>query len=206
MKPRRRSVIPAAIQMRVPAVSRSFRHTLQYCAQRHHIRRPRDAWCSFRKLFHRPRRQCRCIVLRRFCALLNLDLRGKKWCTTSASPSSDASFGLHTLFVSTQPAHRKVERRTTTMRVTKPRARRYPFNATVELTHFESGIEVRGQTNDLSLFGCRVNALNPMAVGSSVRIRISHQSRIFTALGRVVHAGAKGRWECTSLALNKPTS
>jgi len=79
------------------------------------------------------------------------------------------------------------------MRVMKPRARRYPFNATIELTHLESGVEVRGQTNDLSLFGCCVNALNPMAVGSSVRIRISHLSRIFTALGRVVHAGEKGK-------------
>ena len=78
------------------------------------------------------------------------------------------------------------------MRVTRPRARLYSFNASIELTQLESGVEVRGQTNDLSLFGCRVNALNPMAVGSSVRIRISHQSRIFTALGRVVHAGAKG--------------
>jgi hypothetical protein len=30
-----------------------------------------------------------------------------------------------------------------------------------------------------------------MAVGSSVRIRISHLSSVFTALGRVVHAGVK---------------
>jgi hypothetical protein len=78
------------------------------------------------------------------------------------------------------------------VRVTKPRARRYPFNATIELTDLESEVEVRGQTNDLSLFGCHVNTLNPMAAGSRVRIRISHVSGVFTALGRVAHAGTKG--------------
>jgi hypothetical protein len=29
------------------------------------------------------------------------------------------------------------------MRVTKPRVRRYPFNATIELTHLGSEVEVR---------------------------------------------------------------
>jgi hypothetical protein len=78
------------------------------------------------------------------------------------------------------------------LRVTKPRARRYPFNATIELTDLDSEVQVRGQTSNLSLFGCQANILNQLAVGSRIRIRISHLGSVFTALGRVAYVGAKG--------------
>ena len=74
------------------------------------------------------------------------------------------------------------------MQPERPRARRYPFAASVELTSLESEAEVREQTIDLSLFGCRVTTVKPWASGTKVRMRIAYRGAIFTALGRIAHA------------------
>jgi PilZ domain len=76
--------------------------------------------------------------------------------------------------------------------VEKPRARRYPFAASIELVEMESGSEIRCQTTDISSFGCQVNVMAPWATGSKVRLRIVHRGAVLSALGMVANVRTKG--------------
>src|SRR5229473_5179530 len=69
-----------------------------------------------------------------------------------------------------------------------PRARRYLFVATIELTDTQSEAKIQGRTSDLSLFGCRVETHKPFPAGTKVRVRIAHASANFVALGKVAYA------------------
>jgi hypothetical protein len=69
----------------------------------------------------------------------------------------------------------------------RPRARRYPFAASIELIDLESEAAVREQTTDLSLFGCHVSTVRPWTSGTRVRIRIAYRRGAFTALARVAN-------------------
>lgn len=73
----------------------------------------------------------------------------------------------------------------------KPRARRYPVVATIDLTDVESETEVRGQITDLSLFGCHVYTPTPLSTGTKVRLRIAHKGAVFAALGHVANVQFK---------------
>ena len=74
----------------------------------------------------------------------------------------------------------------------RPRARRYPFVASIDLTDLENDIRITEQTKDLSLFGCSVDGQRTLAPGTRVRVRISHAGGNFIALGRVAYAGEEG--------------
>jgi PilZ domain len=74
-----------------------------------------------------------------------------------------------------------------------PRARRYLFVATIELTETQSETKIQERTSDLSLYGCRVETHKPFLIGAKVRIKIAHRSASFVALGRVSYATATGR-------------
>ena len=78
------------------------------------------------------------------------------------------------------------------MQLEHHRARRYPFQANIELTDVQSETQITGRTSDLSLFGCHVNAINPFAPETKILIRIAHRSMNFQALGRVVYARSNG--------------
>lgn len=66
------------------------------------------------------------------------------------------------------------------------RAPRYPFIAAAEVTEIASVTKLNARTNDLSIGGCFLDMLNPSPEGTEIRVRISHASSTFTALGRVV--------------------
>jgi PilZ domain-containing protein len=70
----------------------------------------------------------------------------------------------------------------------RPRARRYPFVASVELTDTETEEQVWGQTTEVSLFGCRVEKVRLLPPDTKVSIRIVHLGHSLLALGRVVYA------------------
>ena len=72
--------------------------------------------------------------------------------------------------------------------IERPRARRYPFAASIDLVEMESETEIREQTTNLSVFGCQVSAQKPFAAGTRVRLRILHRGAIFAALGHIVNA------------------
>jgi len=73
--------------------------------------------------------------------------------------------------------------------IERPRARRYPFAASIELVEMESERETREQTTNLSVFGCQVTAQKPFSVGTRVRLRIIHRGAFFAALGHIVNVG-----------------
>lgn len=56
----------------------------------------------------------------------------------------------------------------------------------------ESGTEVRGQTTDISMFGCRVNICPAWETGAKVRLRIFHRGAVLSALGAVANFRLKG--------------
>src|SRR5712671_5331476 len=60
--------------------------------------------------------------------------------------------------------------------IERPRARRYPFAASIELVEMESENETREQTSNLSVFGCQVSAQKPFVAGTRVRLRIIHRA------------------------------
>src|SRR5258706_14618582 len=74
-----------------------------------------------------------------------------------------------------------------------PRARRYLFVATVELTDTLSEVKIQGRTSDLSVYGCRVNTHQPFLTGARVRTRIAHSGASFVALGRDSYTTSEGR-------------
>jgi PilZ domain len=73
----------------------------------------------------------------------------------------------------------------------KPRARRYPLVATIDLTDVDSEAAIRGQITDLSLFGCHVNTPSPWPTGTKIRLRIAHRGAVFAALGYVANVQPK---------------
>lgn len=70
----------------------------------------------------------------------------------------------------------------------RPRARRYSFVASIELTDVQSETRFTEQTSDLSLFGCCVDSEKLLPAGIRVRVRIMYTGESFIALGKVVYA------------------
>lgn len=71
--------------------------------------------------------------------------------------------------------------------IERPRARRYPFAASIDLVDVDSETEVREQTTDISVFGCQVTAQKPWPVGTKIRLRILHRGAIFAAQGQIAN-------------------
>jgi PilZ domain len=76
--------------------------------------------------------------------------------------------------------------------IERPRARRYPLAASIEMVEMESGTELRAQTTDISTFGCRVNVAAPWVTGSKVRLRIFHRGAVLSAIGAIANIRTKG--------------
>jgi hypothetical protein len=74
------------------------------------------------------------------------------------------------------------------VRAERPRARRYPFVATVELVDLQSDAQLHGRVADLSLYGCGVTCSKTFSAGTKLRLRITHKGCVFSALGRVAYA------------------
>lgn len=76
------------------------------------------------------------------------------------------------------------------MKHQRPRARRYLFVASIELTDLQSEARFTDQTSDLSVFGCHVNTGEILPAGIRIRLRIVHTGAQFGALGKVVYASS----------------
>jgi hypothetical protein len=71
--------------------------------------------------------------------------------------------------------------------IERPRARRYPFVASIELVDMDSENETREQITNLSVFGCQIATQKPWTSGTKVRLRIIHRGAVFAAQGQVVN-------------------
>jgi PilZ domain len=64
-------------------------------------------------------------------------------------------------------------------------AKRTPFVAPVELIDLRSGSRIKARVADLSLHGCYVDTLNPLPVGSAVRLQIQKANETLELLANV---------------------
>jgi PilZ domain len=92
--------------------------------------------------------------------------------TSSGSSSLSAAAAAS----ASQSAHLEIERRC---------ASRSPFVAPVELIDIRTGSRIQARIADLSLRGCYVDTLNPLPIGSAVRLQIRRADEIFDALANV---------------------
>jgi hypothetical protein len=70
------------------------------------------------------------------------------------------------------------------------RTPRYPLAVHVEVTDIQSGVQIRGKTNTLSLFGCGVDVVELLPQGTSVQLKLSHKGAEVKALARIVYASS----------------
>ena len=71
--------------------------------------------------------------------------------------------------------------------IERPRARRYPFAASIDLVEMGSEREIREQTTNLSVFRPPIECAKTLPAGTKIRLRIIHRAAIFAALGQVVN-------------------
>lgn len=74
------------------------------------------------------------------------------------------------------------------MELERRRATRYPFVATAEVVEVQSETRWKARATELSLYGCYLDMLNPLPVGTQVRLRVTYQNATFEALGRVAYS------------------
>jgi hypothetical protein len=78
------------------------------------------------------------------------------------------------------------------VRMNRPRAQRYEFRASIELTDVQTGEQRKERIINVSLYGCRVLTAAAFTLGSKIRIRITHMGETFTALATVAHTTGNG--------------
>ncbi len=64
---------------------------------------------------------------------------------------------------------------------------RYPCTSSAEIIELGSEMKLSTQTSDLGLGGCYVDTLNPLNVGTQVKIRLTHRNQTFESHARVVY-------------------
>lgn len=69
----------------------------------------------------------------------------------------------------------------------RPRPRRYPLIAPVELTDLQSAARLNQVISDLSPFGCHISTRQMWPIGSSITISIAHNEKTFSARAKVVY-------------------
>ncbi|HVS89272.1 MAG TPA: PilZ domain-containing protein [Candidatus Acidoferrum sp.] len=65
---------------------------------------------------------------------------------------------------------------------------RFPWTAAAEVVDNQSGARINGRTSDVGQGGCYVDALNPLPVGSVVKIRLTKDEQSFVAQAKVAYA------------------
>lgn len=68
------------------------------------------------------------------------------------------------------------------------RSPRLPFVASAEITELETETRLPARTGDLSQHGCYLDMINPLPLGTAVRVHITHGQRSFRATAGVVYS------------------
>lgn len=68
------------------------------------------------------------------------------------------------------------------------RSARVPFVASAEITALETETRLPARTGDLSQHGCYMDMINPLPLGTAVRVEIVHGQRSFHAMAGVVYS------------------
>ena len=70
------------------------------------------------------------------------------------------------------------------------RTPRYSLAVDVAVTDMQSGVQIRGTTNTLSLFGCGVDVVELLPQGTSVQVKLSRKGTEVKALARIVYSSS----------------
>jgi hypothetical protein len=66
-------------------------------------------------------------------------------------------------------------------------APRHAMVLAAEVLELPRGTKLNARTADISRTGCYIDTLNPIPQGSEVRLRLTHGTETFVAVGRVVY-------------------
>jgi hypothetical protein len=67
------------------------------------------------------------------------------------------------------------------------RCPRYPFYASAEIVEQKTQTRLTTRTSELSRYGCYLDMLNPLPLGTAVKIQILYNQQTFGATGRVIY-------------------
>jgi Ribonuclease G/E len=70
-------------------------------------------------------------------------------------------------------------------------AKRLPLILAVEVVEVESGTRLSARTSDVSRTGCYIDTLNPTPTGTTVRVKLTHESEAVDLLGRIVYVSPR---------------
>jgi hypothetical protein len=68
------------------------------------------------------------------------------------------------------------------------RSPRYPFFAAAAITELSSNLQIAARTSELSLYGCYMDMMNALPLGTSVKIRIIYAQETFESSGHVIYS------------------
>ena len=68
------------------------------------------------------------------------------------------------------------------------RGARYPFYASAQITELQTQTAMTARTSELSRYGCYMDMLNPLPLGTAVQVEITYQERTIAAQGRVIYS------------------
>ena len=68
------------------------------------------------------------------------------------------------------------------------RGPRHPFYAAAEIVEQESQTRMTTRTSELSRHGCYMDMLNPLPLGTPIRIEISYNQETFGTTARVIYS------------------
>jgi hypothetical protein len=66
-------------------------------------------------------------------------------------------------------------------------AERFPLMLVAEIVPASGGAQLHARTSDVSRTGCYVDTLNPMPMGTQVRIRLTGAREVFETTAKVVY-------------------
>ncbi|MBI3670624.1 MAG: PilZ domain-containing protein [Acidobacteria bacterium] len=65
---------------------------------------------------------------------------------------------------------------------------RYPFSAAAEVIELQTEARILGRTSDLGVGGCYVDTINPLPVGTAVKLLLTHGNTRFESQAAVIYA------------------
>jgi hypothetical protein len=86
------------------------------------------------------------------------------------------------------PATPPLSRRRLHMNSEGRRSPRFAFYASAEITELQTQTRLTTRTSELSRYGCYMDMLNPLPLGTAVKIQLIHHEQTFDATGRIIYS------------------